>query len=69
MQLKFTQFTQKPPIRSTVCSRCGYRMFQTKRFKWVCGPGCDGAEQWHHMNASPQTLSEPSSEKTIQWNN
>ena len=43
MMLKLTQFAQTPATRSMVCSRCGYRMFQTKRFNWLCGPGCDGA--------------------------
>lgn len=50
MELKLTQFSQTPTIRSTVCQRCGYRMFQTKRFNWVCGPGCDGAEQSHQLS-------------------
>lgn len=54
MELKFTQFSQMPATRSTVCARCGYRMFQTKRFNWVCGPGCDGAEQWHHLKHALQ---------------
>ncbi len=50
MPLKLTQFSQTPATRSTVCPRCGYRMFQTKRCMWVCGPGCDGAEQSHQNN-------------------
>lgn len=50
MNVKLTQFSQKPATRSTVCLRCGYRMFQTKRFKWLCGPGCDGAEQFHPVD-------------------
>lgn len=49
MELKFTQFSQAPTIRSTVCQRCGYRMFQTKAFIWVCGPDCNGAEQWYQL--------------------
>ena len=54
MALKFTQFSKTPATRSMVCPRCGYRMFQTKRFNWVCGPGCDGAQQWHQLKISPQ---------------
>ncbi len=57
MNLKLTQFSQKPATRSTVCSRCGYRMFQAKRFKWLCGPGCDGAEQMHLVDQVPNTNS------------
>jgi len=49
MELKLTQFPQTPATCSTVCSRCGYRMFRTKSFIWLCGPGCDGAQQWHSM--------------------
>lgn len=49
MELKFTQFSKAPATRTNVCSRCGNRMFQTKRLFWVCGPGCDGAEQWHQV--------------------
>jgi hypothetical protein len=29
-------------------------MFHTKRFNWVCGPGCDGAEQSHQLKNAPQ---------------
>jgi hypothetical protein len=54
MPLKLTQFSQTPATRSTVCPRCGYRMFHTKRFNWVCGPGCDGAEQSHQLKNAPQ---------------
>ena len=54
MQLKLTQFSQTPATRSMVCARCGYRMFQTKRFIWMCGPGCDGAEQSHQLKNAPQ---------------
>ncbi len=54
MLLKLTQFSQTPATRSTVCPRCGYRMFQTKRRIWVCGPGCDGAQQSHQLKNSPQ---------------
>ena len=57
MNLKLTQFSQKPATRSTVCSRCGYRMFQTKQRIWVCGPGCDGAEQMHLADQSSNTNS------------
>ncbi len=57
MNLKLTQFSKKPATRSTVCSRCGYRMFQTKRFKWLCGPGCDGAEQMHLADQALNTNS------------
>ena len=49
MELKLTQFSQTPATCSTVCSRCGYRMFRTKSLIWLCGPGCDGAQQWHSM--------------------
>ncbi len=54
MNLKLTQFSQKPASRSRVCARCGYRMFQTKRFKWLCGPGCDGAQLLHEMEHAHQ---------------
>jgi lipopolysaccharide biosynthesis regulator YciM len=49
MELQFTQLSKTPATCSIVCTRCGYRMFQTKRLIWVCGPGCDGAQQWHSM--------------------
>ena len=63
MKLKFTQFSQTPIARSTVCTRCGYRMFQTKRFNWICGPGCNGAEQRHQLKNSPQMPQAYSREK------
>ena len=49
MPLKFTQFAKAPATRTSVCSRCGYRMFQTKRLLWMCGPGCDGAQHQHEF--------------------
>ena len=54
MKLKLTQFSYGPAVRSTECPRCGYLMFQTKRFNWVCGPCCDGAQQWHDLKHSLQ---------------
>ncbi len=63
MQLKFTQFAKAPVSRTSVCSRCGYRMFQTKRQFWVCGPGCDGAQQHEFQKKLDSTFTQGSSGK------